>query len=820
MSYKPLAPRPAYGHPYPDPTSPPNSKRKPAPKTACETCRTRKTACDGKRPSCSKCTRKLLPCRYSTTGERLKERVRELQSSLDRHVELVNFLSATPEGKIIQVLRDLRAAPGPMDYLAIAKSEVDTPQGSRSPTTDTGVAGSLQSLSRVDLEFDRLTARYQITYPVLPPIPLATVHPHPRFPVPVLKPGPGQPPLVNVGGSISAHSTSLLQGQSSSTDPLDSLTAALTERLRPSHRTTGASSRRLATPPPYIDERLSRLQIDYWTSVPISNDFAATVISTYLEVDHPFYAFFDDDLFLSDLVSLEVTFCSPFLVSSLLSHACYTCAAIDSRTSALGHAFFQEAEMLYRAERMSDLLPSSSALAIFSMVCTLQCRDDLALETQQLSRQMGERMKLFGVPEEEGNRVHFNNMTPHMKIASAQVAWGLYSWLRCFTDGVLRGETHRVPSDLANPRCTSRQQQTRKCIQPRLARTFSPDLDGQGLPRTLHALGPRPRDRRRILDQSREAPFERVSLAFAETKYTKLLEWAATLRPELQRQEQNTPIDTLLFHMYLHTVILTLFRPFLQSPLRDQKLRVFNSADSSPGAIYEVSINQMKHMVFQHHLDFPDKLFSSFAYAGYMQLGSAIASAGPSVLGSSSNRSTQDRRREQRFYFDLCMCFFQDAYLQHTVARPVAQGLLCMALENRLLRASKVRQVLEQFRKREEHQNHAGYQSRISTTPPQAIVNFELAVVDVDAARAHRLASKLEDLLLFDEFTSTTTTGEDEDDCSYNGDGNYENESDNEQDYESSAQSGSVLGSDLYRTPTSDVSTDVNNCWMDGCDWS
>lgn len=87
--------------------------------------------------------------------------------------------------------------------------------------------------------------------------------------------------------------------------------------------------------------------------------------------------------------------------------------------------------MLYKAERMSELLPNSSALAVFSMLCTLQCREDLAFETQQLGRKMGERMKLFGVANEGPNRTHFHNMSPKMKIASAQVAWGLYSWLRC-----------------------------------------------------------------------------------------------------------------------------------------------------------------------------------------------------------------------------------------------------------------------------------------------------------------------------------------------------------------------------------------------------
>lgn len=44
MSYKALAPRPAYGSNISEPTKPPHLKKKPPPKIACETCRSRKTA--------------------------------------------------------------------------------------------------------------------------------------------------------------------------------------------------------------------------------------------------------------------------------------------------------------------------------------------------------------------------------------------------------------------------------------------------------------------------------------------------------------------------------------------------------------------------------------------------------------------------------------------------------------------------------------------------------------------------------------------------------------------------------------------------------
>lgn len=108
--------------------------------------------------------------------------------------------------------------------------------------------------------------------------------------------------------------------------------------------------------------------------------------------------------------------------------------------SDLGNAFFQEAEKLYKSEYQNDNLPNSSALALFSMVCKLRCRWDLALESQKLCREMGERMRLFGVANDKPNRAHFNDKSSETMIASSQTAWGLYNWLRsilCRDPGVV-----------------------------------------------------------------------------------------------------------------------------------------------------------------------------------------------------------------------------------------------------------------------------------------------------------------------------------------------------------------------------------------------
>lgn len=75
-------------------------------------------------------------------------------------------------------------------------------------------------------------------------------------------------------------------------------------------------------PSRYCDHRLRCLNLPFWTTIPISNDFAACAISHYLETDHGHNGYFDVDLFLNDLVERRLEYCSAFLVSSLLSLAC------------------------------------------------------------------------------------------------------------------------------------------------------------------------------------------------------------------------------------------------------------------------------------------------------------------------------------------------------------------------------------------------------------------------------------------------------------------------------------------------------------------
>lgn len=70
------------------------------------------------------------------------------------------------------------------------------------------------------------------------------------------------------------------------------------------------------------DPRLGQFEVFEWLQTPVPSEFAARAVSFYLVTDHPVHGLFDADLFLSDLAAHKTEFCSPLLLSAVLSSAC------------------------------------------------------------------------------------------------------------------------------------------------------------------------------------------------------------------------------------------------------------------------------------------------------------------------------------------------------------------------------------------------------------------------------------------------------------------------------------------------------------------
>jgi len=84
------------------------------------------------------------------------------------------------------------------------------------------------------------------------------------------------------------------------------------------YRIHGAPGDSLPISRDFCDDRLSGLHIAAWTTVQVSNELAARIISLYLKTDHPLLGTFDPDLFVSDLINQQERFCSSLLVNALL----------------------------------------------------------------------------------------------------------------------------------------------------------------------------------------------------------------------------------------------------------------------------------------------------------------------------------------------------------------------------------------------------------------------------------------------------------------------------------------------------------------------
>jgi hypothetical protein len=70
------------------------------------------------------------------------------------------------------------------------------------------------------------------------------------------------------------------------------------------------------------DLRLRKVHFSRWTTVPIEDSDARRLMAHYLETDHPILGLFDAELFLDGLSTYSHTFCSDFLVNSVLFWSC------------------------------------------------------------------------------------------------------------------------------------------------------------------------------------------------------------------------------------------------------------------------------------------------------------------------------------------------------------------------------------------------------------------------------------------------------------------------------------------------------------------
>ena len=248
----------------------------------------------------------------------LKRELDTLKHRSNAMEELIDHLRYTPKDIAQMILERLRVTSDPAlvlrsvqgDMLGHPISEI---------TTARGVLPAMQS----GLELE-LMVRHPVAYPTLPPAPESAFLSGPFFAREVEPAAERAQPFKAVQNTAISSETSRRGSESSgATGARDAFLPSFEAAAEPESAITDSTNPLIGPEAParYIDKRLGRLAIASWTPVQITNEYAASALSLYLETDHPILGLFDADAFIGDLVDHKLDFCSEFLVNSVLAFA-------------------------------------------------------------------------------------------------------------------------------------------------------------------------------------------------------------------------------------------------------------------------------------------------------------------------------------------------------------------------------------------------------------------------------------------------------------------------------------------------------------------
>ncbi|KAF5646412.1 apo9 cpo9 [Fusarium tjaetaba] len=601
--------------------------------------------------------------------EQILDRLKDSEQHCQAQSDFINLLRSLPIDQAADVLQRLRDNPDSLPVLSSIRGNSSTnltfqPSNLRNARAIAPPTGSAT-------EFE-LNAQFSMAYPRIPPVDLQSLR-----------------------ALLRQHSDN--QVKSAGND--------ITLNLSYGAQNPGETqSLMLASLGGYCDSRLEKLQINYWTKVPVSNEVAAELISFYITNDHKILGFFDVDLFLDDLVQCRQRFCSPFLAEK------QGYPAINPGTNEIRNAAFQEAEMLWQGERSDPSFISLAAMGVFSAACIFEGKDAIGQECTQSLRHEEERLGLCG-GQVDGlltlNAV--NPDTPEWVRATSQIAWGVYNWL------TISASLQPCP------------------FQKEIYICSGSDFLGKMFPNACR-LWVLAQEVLGVYSFAKSPISERVPLAFAEGKYQKLLVWAGTLDSHMKRVD-GCPPEVMVFHILFHVVTTMIFRPFIAMP-RSTRLMSLTSPDSHPKAVYAASVSQLKDLVFCFCAKYPQAAFTTFFNTGLFTLSLALL------------EDLQDQL--WRYYFYLCVRCWQDLCFCYPVFRDVAKAFLSMAMQKDAIATGEAQNLLQGIDQTGEHH----------TTAEEAFTSFIFGPVSdmVAEAQVHAMADKFEEMVVFDELIDKNTT--------------------------------------------------------------
>ncbi|KAJ8115819.1 hypothetical protein OPT61_g2622 [Boeremia exigua] len=544
------------------PPSGPSSKRKRV-SVACNECRQKRIGCDGRRPVCAACRRRDRRCVYMNEEDLemrptvLKRENIVLREKLVALQEIFEHLQSRTQHVTHDTVQRLGTGADPSDVLKTLRGEL--PHATLSEqSTARAILPAVYSDGELELLVRHPNAYCAVDLPVV----------------------------------AQDNVSTLFFGGKSSHDHISEL-----EVVKSTHKPSNH--------PKYCDSRLEKLNIEFWTSVPVTNDHAASAISLYIETHHPIWSFFDASQFIEDLVECRTdaeSTCSPLLLSSLLAFAMVrTCilvphtrthlaqqgySSINSVAEKYSRQFEQQSEKLFAAIGTVDSLPDVAALPL--LYTSIACHGDVPRATKYLTaaKDAVETMKLFDIPDQ-------SSLGSSKRIAAtSRAAWGLFNFFVQMAQFQVVSPVEHPPV-IPLPEMLKRSQALENREEDK-NNSKSPTLaevqQAQCIFSKLWIIA------NEVFLIYRDSKIGARSLAFAFGKYHKLLELVDALPISLIRKEE-APHWVLIFHTVIHMVVLDLFRPYIAEG-EQHGLRAYVSESLSPRTIFAASVMQLKGILF------------------------------------------------------------------------------------------------------------------------------------------------------------------------------------------------------------------------------
>ncbi|KAI1212377.1 uncharacterized protein F4807DRAFT_415789 [Annulohypoxylon truncatum] len=719
----------------------PPVKKRTVSKAACNNCRLKKIRCDSKRP-CTACSKAGVECNFVTASSdetpfmALKREVESLRRSTGDMTEIFDLLETAPDAVSLDILRRLKSTrhhpegvSNASDVLASVKKDLEEEPALPVKLSNRQLMAGLIPETQQTPEYE-LMMRCPTTYTMLIPVEVAFINL-----ANLLRPAVLEDPRPSSVAGLGDIPSSLSVPSASNGITLWDRTAF----NPPEAGNQGiGNSEPLQSIHALVDARLEVVNFLKWTSVPIPNELAATLISLYLEIDYPWRPLFDADLFLNDCVEGKTHFCSALLVNALLGWACLFYSNLKPEASGFVIAFETEAERLWQIDKLSNTLTAVAASQLLSDISACKGRDDFANRCLEEGIQMGIRMGLFEVTANNAPDPGWLHHHQYWFRAACHTSWGIFT-CACIRSLHLHRAELNIPPLLPVPG-DYYEEHNHPGFTPPNSKSFAPTRVGE----TFKALCKLSLIVHEIIlvyfGRSDTAPAARATIEFAEQIYQKLFDWAASLPLELARGRRNRH-STLMLHLYYHCIVMVLFWPFLQHH-GDEKIKVnqLTTTTATTQEIHKASVNQLKRLGLIHCIDFNIACSSTLWHIGLIYLANAML--------CETMRSGNLRDPERWFYFMLCMTFYENLYGSFQVVEVTVLGLLSMALRNGFLSAPEANTILKNMRRIGQR-----YDSHF-TVRASFMVDLELAMTNPKEAMVQTLANDFHELAIFQEFTT------------------------------------------------------------------